>query len=269
MTSTAPAAAVAAATAYEKLHVPALFLQFAPLLADAAGISTGQRVLDVACGTGVVAREAAERVGDGGQVSGLDAAPGMLAVAARLAPGVDWREGDACALPYVDASFDAVTCQFGLMFVPDRARAAAEMLRVLVPGGRFAVAVWDALERSAFYRDLVGLLEHRAGRAAADALRAPFVLGEREALGALFRDAGAVAVDVATHHGTGRFPSVRTLFEADLRGWLPVMGVELDDALIESLLAAAEPLLQPYVTPTGAVAFDTPAHIVSGRRAAS
>ncbi|MCP5199535.1 MAG: methyltransferase domain-containing protein [Gammaproteobacteria bacterium] len=267
MAITAPAAAVAAATAYEQLHVPALFRQFAPLLADAAGIGAGQRVLDVACGTGVVAREAAARVGDDGRVCGLDAAAGMLAVAAQLAPGVDWREGDACALPYADASFDAVTSQFGLMFFPDRARAAAEMLRVLVPGGRFAVAVWDALERSAGYPDLVDLLERRAGRAAADALRAPFVLGDRDALAALFRDAGASTVDVVTHHGTARFPSVRALVEADLRGWLPVMGVELDDDLVESLLAAAEPLLQPYVTPAGTVEFDAPAHLVSGRRA--
>jgi hypothetical protein len=82
-------------------------------------------------------------------------------------------------------------------------------------------------------------------------------------LNVLFRDAGAGPVEIETHHGTARFPNVRTMIEADLRGWLPVMGVNLDEDLIESILAEAETVLGQYVTGDGAVEFDAPAHIVS------
>ncbi|MCB1588829.1 MAG: methyltransferase domain-containing protein, partial [Xanthomonadales bacterium] len=108
--------AVQAAEAYEAMFVPALFAQWAPRVLDGVALSPGQRVLDVACGTGVLAREAARRVGLSGAVSGLDPAPGMLAVARRSAEVVDWREGVAESLPYADGQFDAVVSQFGLMF---------------------------------------------------------------------------------------------------------------------------------------------------------
>ncbi|OEY67328.1 methyltransferase domain-containing protein [Marinobacter sp. X15-166B] len=256
---------VAAARAYQQLHVPALFQQFAPVMAAAAGIQPGQRVLDVACGTGVLAREVATQVGDDGVVAGLDAAPGMLAVARQLAPSIDWHQGLAESLPYEDHAFDAVVCQFGLMFFQDRLAAIAEMLRVAAPGGRLAVGVWDSLEHSQAYPDAVALLERQAGQAAADALRAPFVMGDQHQLAKLFQDAGAVSVDITTHHGTARFPSIRAMVEADLRGWLPVMGVNLTEQQIAIILTEAETVLNRFVTAGGTVAFDAPAHIVTAR----
>lgn len=257
---------IAAATAYEELHVPALFRQWAAHVLDAAEVGPGDRVLDVACGTGVVAREAAARVGDTGAVVGVDPDPGMLAVAARLAPSVAWRAGTAESLPCPERSFDAVVSQFGLMFFTDRVQALREMLRVVRPGGRVAVAVWDSLERSAAYPIEVDLLERLAGRPAADALRAPFVLGDPKELTELLVSAGGASVAVTTHSGTARFPSVRSMVEADLRGWLPVMGVVLDEARIARILAEAESALARYVTPDGQVVFDSPAHILTGAR---
>ena len=257
---------IEAARAYESLHVPALFRQWAPIVADAAGIERGDCVLDIACGTGILAREARRRVGDHGTVAGLDASPGMLAVAQELAPDVDWREGLADSLPFPAKSFDAVLSQFGLMFFPDRSAAIQEMLRVLRPGGRLAVAVWDSLDRSEAYPIEVALLEERAGREAAEALRAPFVLGDKSRLVELFEGAGATAVEVETHHGTACFPSIRAMVEADLRGWLPVMGIHLEEHVIADVLAAAESALAQYVTDDGSVQFDAPAHVVIGRR---
>ncbi|NNE05333.1 MAG: methyltransferase domain-containing protein [Xanthomonadales bacterium] len=257
---------ISAARAYEDLHVPALFRQFAPLLVEAAHVQPGQRVLDVACGTGVLAREAAAMVGENGFVAGLDASPGMLAVAADLAPSVEWKQGLAESLPYEAGSFDAVLSQFGLMFFPDRAAAIREMLRVLAPRGRFAVAVWESLERSQAYPEEVALLERLISPEAANALRAPFVLGDRDALVQLVADAGAASVEVTTHHGTARFPSIRAMVEADLRGWLPVMGVHPDEAQIEAVLQAAEDVLGRYRTADGTVVFDAPAHIVTGQK---
>jgi ubiquinone/menaquinone biosynthesis C-methylase UbiE len=126
-------------------------------------------------------------------------------------------------------SFDVVVCQFGLMFFSDREKAAREMLRVMVPGGRCAVAVWDAIEKAPAFAALVDLLDHVAGRPAGDALRAPFALGDRQMLAALFKDAGASSVDLTTYNGAARFPNMREFIEAELRGWLPVMGVVLPE----------------------------------------
>jgi SAM-dependent methyltransferase len=258
--------AITAAAAYEDFFVPAMFGEWAPRMADAAHIEAGARVLDVACGTGVFAREAARRVGPEGQVTGLDANPGMLAVAARLAPSLTWQQGDAHELSFEAASFDVVVCQFGLMFFADRVRALREMLRVTAPGGRIAVCVWDALENAPAYALEVELLEQYAGKAAADALRAPFVLGERQEVERLFDVAGAASVTAKTVAGTGRFPSARAMLEADLRGWLPLVGIVVSEPQIEALLARAEEVFRPYLDAHGVLCCPAPAHIVSGTR---
>lgn len=255
--------AVEGAWAYERLHVNALFRQWAEPVLDAAGVTTGSHVLDVACGTGVVAREAQRRVGPDGSVTGLDLGAGMLTVAESIEPEVTWIEGDAGRLPFEDDRFDAVVCQFGLMFFTDRIAAISEMLRCTRPGGQVVVAVWEALERSEAYPISVDLLERRAGAAAADALRAPFVLGDTDELHRLCGQAGASDVSIDTQQGTARFPSVRTMLEADLRGWLPVMGVFLDDDLIESILDEADDALRAYVNESGEMSFGAPAHIIT------
>ncbi|MGH7265719.1 MAG: methyltransferase domain-containing protein [Candidatus Rokuibacteriota bacterium] len=129
---------------YERYFVPAIGAPLAHDLVEIAALSPGERVLDVACGTGVVARLAAQRVGTGGSVAGLDVNPGMLAVARSASPpGVsfEWHEASAEAMPLPDAAFDVVLCQMGLQFVPDRPAALREMRRVLAPGGRLILNV--------------------------------------------------------------------------------------------------------------------------------
>jgi ubiquinone/menaquinone biosynthesis C-methylase UbiE len=157
-----------AANAYEALFVPALFGEWAPRVADAAQIQPGQRVLDVGCGTGILAREIISRIGSVGRVVGIDPSPGMVAVAKRLAPNVEWRDGAAESLPFPDQSFDVVVSQFALMFFTYRRQALHEMLRVLAPGGRLAVAVWDSLDNIPAYASEVALLARMAGRQAAE-----------------------------------------------------------------------------------------------------
>jgi SAM-dependent methyltransferase len=266
MSDAALQAQIDAARAYETLFVPALFGQWAPKVASAAKIRSGDKVLDVACGTGVLARTVHSLTGPAGQVIGLDPGAGMLAVAQELAPAVSWRLGAAESMPFPDRSFDAVVSQFGLMFFADREQALREMLRVLVPGGRLAVAVWDALANIPAYDAEVALLERLAGRGAADALRAPFVLGDRGNLSAMFRNAGAASVAITTHDGTARFPSIRVMVEADLRGWLPVMGVILPEEQIERILQQAEDALAGYAGADGRVSFAARAHIATAAR---
>lgn len=255
-----------AARAYEALFVPALFRQWTPMVAGAAHIQPGQRVLDVGCGTGILAREIAQRTGSAGRVVGIDPGPGMIAVARQLAPAVDWREGVAESLPFPDRSFDAVVSQFSLMLFADRRRALREMFRVLAPGGRLAVAVWDSLDNIPAYASEVELLERTAGRQAADALRAPFVLGNRKDLAALFSEAGVPAADITTHHGSAQFPSIRTMVEADLRGWLPVMGVVLTEDMIGRILRDAEQALGSHATADGRAVFRLSAQLVGARK---
>lgn len=256
---------IEAARAYEALFVPALLGQFAPRVANAAGVVEGERVLDVACGTGVLAREALKRVGAKGSVTGLDAVPGMIAVAQQIEPGVEWRQCKAESLPFSDESFDVVVSQFGLMFM-DHVQAIKEMLRVLTSRGRLAVAVWNTLENIPAYATAAELFERIGGQRANYALRAPFALGDADELRKLFSDTGTYSIDVTTHSGTALFPSIRVMVEADLRGWLPVMGVNLSEEQITQILSEAEAALASYTTSDGQVQFDVSAHIVTGKK---
>jgi ubiquinone/menaquinone biosynthesis C-methylase UbiE len=152
-----------AAEVFERLFLPAMAGPWAHRLVEAAGVRSGERVLDVACGTGAVAQVALERVRDTGAVAGLDLSAEMLAVARRKLPDVDLHEGRAEKLPFGDGVFDVALCQFGLMFFENRAQAVREMLRVLREGGRMAVVVWDSLERSPGYAALTDIVEECLG----------------------------------------------------------------------------------------------------------
>jgi len=253
-----------AALGYQDKLVPALMEEWAPRVAEAADVRPRHQVLDVACGTGVLARAAASRAGPSGAVAGLDLDRSMLAVAARLSPTLWWHQGTAHALPFADRSFDAVVSQFGVMFFPDPAQALREMFRVLLPGGRLAVAVWASLADTPAYAAEVNLVERLAGKAAAETLRAPFTLGRTERLAELCRAAGLTGATVRFQEGRGRFPSIRTMVQVDVRDWLPLVGVGLGEELIADLLRQAEGALRPFVTDDGGgVAFASPALLVT------
>lgn len=131
-------------------------------LVDVAALRPADHVLDVACGTGFVARKAAEHVGTGGRVVGIDLNTGMIEAARATADGrdtIEWRTGDAAALPFADASFDVVLCQQGVQFFPDRLQGLREMNRVLRQGGRLAFTVWSAITDGR----VPGLVEKRSG----------------------------------------------------------------------------------------------------------
>lgn len=242
-----------AAEFYDEFFVPALFAEWGPRLADAAGIGEGMRVLDVACGTGLLALAAADVVGHMGAVVGVDLNPGMLAVARRKRSDVAWHECAAEALPFESQSFDVVVSQFGLTFFADRRRSLEEMWRVLRPGGRLAVAVWGSLDEAPGYAAATSLMSRLFGDAVADLLRSPYSLGDREELRSLLAAAGIREARVKLAPGVARFPSIRAWMECDVRGW--TLGTELDDRQFERLASEAENELSGFLREDGSVEF--------------
>lgn len=196
------------AVTYEQYMVPTLFGPYASRLVETANPQPGERVLDVACGTGIAARRSAPHVGRSGTVTGIDINPNMLSVAdtAATEEGFDitWEQGRAEALPFPDASFDLALCQFGLMFFDDRQAALAEMRRVLVPEGRVVVSVWRGLDHHPFYRTLDAVIERHLGMSS---VRDIFALGDSMDLQAALSDAGFREIAIETVPLVARFLS--------------------------------------------------------------
>jgi SAM-dependent methyltransferase len=253
-----------AAEVYESCFVPAIFGAWAGPVVDAAGIRSGDSVLDVGCGTGVLAREALRRVGTEGRVVGLDLNEGMLAVAARTEPRIEWRQGDATALPFEDGSFDAVVSQFALMYFPDRARSLSEMWRALASGGRLAVGAWAPIEHARGYQVLVDVTTRLCGGEEADVLRAPFVLGDPAALAELFLESGIVGADVTLHQGSIRFPSVEEFIRVEIQG-SPLADTVSAEAMA-ALAAESREALAEFVAPSGEIVMPMDAHVVTASR---
>jgi ubiquinone/menaquinone biosynthesis C-methylase UbiE len=198
---------------YERHLVPALTLPWAIDLVERAEVRPGDRVLDVACGTGAVARIAAARVGTGGRVVGLDLNRDMLAIARSRRPApdersIEWREGSALALPFSPGEFRVVLCQLGLQFFPDRLEALREMHRVLEPGGCVGVSVYSEIERQPAAAALSAALDRHLGESASLAKRREHSLADVEGLRTLLVDAGFVDASIQTVARTARFASV-------------------------------------------------------------
>ncbi|WP_416886642.1 class I SAM-dependent methyltransferase [Marinospirillum sp.] len=198
--------------AYEAYLVPPMFAPWAERLLDRATAREGERVLDVACGTGIVARRAAPRVGAEGTVVGLDVNEGMLAEAKANAPagepGIEWRQGDAANLPFDDGNFDVVCCQQALQFFDDPAAALGEIHRVLAPGGRAALSVWRPLEYNPGYVVLADALERHVSDEAAAMMRSPFPAWELDDLREIADETAFDEPTVSIEVGSVRYPSV-------------------------------------------------------------
>ena len=249
---------------YEQFWVPAMLGQWAPQVVDAARIGPDDRVLDIACGTGVVARKAVDRGAAPDQVTGLDLNEGMLAVAQRIHPEIDWRQGDATELPFEDESYDVVTCQFSLMYFPDRLTALREMMRVLRPRGRLAIAVWGPHERATGYAILTEIAERRCGQAAVDILTAPHVLGDRDVLGALLNSAGINQASIDLRAGTVTFSTIEQFIEMEVKG--TPLGDMIDETGYQGLLGEAKEKLQHFLVDSGEVVIPMDAYIITAEK---
>ena len=146
---------------YEQYLVPMLFESYATDTVNRLASSSVTRVLEIAAGTGAVTRKLASVLPESVSIVATDLSQPMLDLAAAIGTvrPVEWRQADATELPFADRSFDAVVCQFGVMFVPDKSRAFSEALRVLSPGGVFIFNVWDRVEENEFVATATTVLE--------------------------------------------------------------------------------------------------------------
>ena len=197
--------------AYEEYLVPPLLEPWAERMIDSVEVGPEGRVLDVGCGTGIVARRAVAELSSGGLAVGLDVNAGMLAKAAEVATGsepeIEWRQGDAADLPFSDEQFDVVFCQQALQFCEKPAAVLAEMYRTLAPGGNTALSVWRPLEYHPGYVVLAEALEQHIGEEAGTMMRSPFPAWDGSDLRGYVQDAGFDDASVTIEVGDVRYPS--------------------------------------------------------------
>jgi ubiquinone/menaquinone biosynthesis C-methylase UbiE len=263
-----PFAQVSFPEMYEQELVGPLFRPWADLTLDEVGLRPGDRVLDVACGTGTVARQAKARLGNTGTVVGVDVSGPMLAVARRVAPEIDWREGDAAALPLHDGEgFDLVVCQQGLQFFTDRCAPTREMYRALRPGGRVAVSTWRPDDEIPFGRELRRIAEHHLG----PVVDRRHCFGETGPLEAVLRDAGFRDVQSRTVSNTVRFAdgSVFVRLNAMALVGMSQAGKTVNDderqRLVQAIMQDSEDVRRQYTDGDG-LAFEIRSNIARGTK---
>ncbi len=257
-----------AAEIYDNQLVPAMFAPWAPVLIDTAGVRPGDRVVDIACGTGVVTQLAATRAGGDGRVVGLDINAAMLTVArSKTTDGapVEWLEANAQEIPLPDASFDVVLCQHGLQQFPDPLAALREMRRLLVSTGRLALCVWSRIEGSPGMAALVTALERHVSVEAANNRRAPFALSDAGQVRALIENAGFTQIEIRTLVERTRFASPEALVAAQLAATpLSTLGA-ISDEVIRAIEDDVRAALRTHLhNDTFTVPME--AHVVSARR---
>ena len=229
---------------YEEYLVPLMFKPWAEKLIDSVSPKAGNKVLDVACGTGIVARTVAPLVGESGSVTGFDINQSMLETASKAAKqegqNIRWQQGDARALPFKDKSYDVVFCQHALQFFPDPGLVLTEMNRCLRPGGKLALSVWRSIEHNPVYISMADALEQHAGKEAGAMMRSPFSRWNIETLRDLVGEAGFTDVVIRIEIGSMRYPSAeeflrREAASSPLAGPIEALDTDVRRALVSDI----------------------------------
>jgi SAM-dependent methyltransferase len=236
-------------TMHEQYLVPAIYAQWANRVAEIAEIDLGQHVLDVACGTGTLARAIQLETGLTGKIIGLDSNEKMLASAQAHSRGIEWQLGDATAMPFDKNRFDRVMCQFALMFITNRVAVIKEMLRVCKPDGLVVLATWGALHQGGAYDALIKLVNKYLGSQAALKLSSPWVLGKPGVMDALLLTSGVNEYECHQRVGQASYPSMRAFIETHLR--LTGEFDNLNEQCLGEVFSAADKELHPFLAPGG------------------
>lgn len=257
---------------YERIMVPVWMADWVDDLLIAGNIGRGTRVLDAACGTGIVARRAVGVVGPGGRVAALDLNEGMLRVAERCArdegaAGIAWHRSDITRMPFPDGEFDTVLCQQGLQFFPDKTAALREMARVLAPGGRLAVAVWGRAEKSPHVPVICEVFSNYFGKESTAMFDVACSLCDPAVLHDLVEDAGFSNIRIQAGIKIARHPSLSDFLPAyfsifPIAEKIGAMPVEERNAMFCSIMTG----LLPYIKDDG-LAVPTEGIILSAEKA--
>jgi ubiquinone/menaquinone biosynthesis C-methylase UbiE len=195
---------------YDRYLGPVFFHHYADDLVTRVPVTPGMRVLETACGTGIVTERLIRRLAEHGSIVATDLNEAMFAHARRRgvdAAALEWRQADATTLPFDDGSFDTVVCQFGLMFFPDKSAGVREAFRVLKPGGRYLFSVWDALEHNAVARITHETVASFFPDSPPQFYTVPFSLHDPAPIRAWLESAGFRSVDCQTVAKVGTSPS--------------------------------------------------------------
>jgi SAM-dependent methyltransferase len=260
---------------YERALVPAVFEPLSRTVVPLAAPAEGERVLDLACGTGVIARAVAPLVGSSGSVVGVELRPPMLAVARSLpAPDgaeIEWREGDATALDLPDGSFDLVVCQQGLQFFDDPAPAIAEAHRVLRPGGRFVAAVWQGIDHQPFWKAQAEIeLPHLDGMTFED-LTVPFSWPGEERLRSLLDEAGFGSIETSAATIEASFAAETFTHDIDYPYSVIVPAFAQEPGAFADFVARVQEDSREFLERYrrgGRIVFEIPTHLATARRPA-
>lgn len=240
---------------YETIFIPAMVGEWVPKVIALAKPVPGERILDIACGTGALTRGVAHSIGPHGQVIGLDINPDMLEFARKFPlnqselASIEWREGDAQALPFQDETFDVVFCQIGLMFFPDQVMALREMRRVLKPAGRLGIMVWGSISQCPGQLAMKMCWDRYLGQEMGARITRQHSLGSSETIQSLLEEAGFTDYSVQAMMGNVRFPSAAHL----MRSYGALVGMEVDEQTRANMIQEASDMLQPHVGADGLV----------------
>ncbi|MFI6341033.1 class I SAM-dependent methyltransferase [Streptomyces sp. NPDC050535] len=255
---------------YEQYVAP-IMAPFVTAILDAADLSPGATVLDLACGTGFVARAAAARVGPTGRVSGADINEGMLRVAKARAPGmypdIEFTTASADELPHQDASFDAVVCQQGVQFFPDLPAALAETARVTRPQGRFAATAWADRKLNPYFVAQYAAVREYVGPEVEQSYEAAFS-GTPDRLTTLLGEAGFHEVTVHQVTFGIALPPLADYGAAQLSS-VPWGQAIIDNGGHEALAQAGRAIhahLKDHTAPDGSATLPFTANLVTGVR---
>ncbi len=250
---------------YDDMFVPTFFGRFTGLTLDAARVDRGHTVMDVGCGTGALAVAAAGRVGPEGNVAGLDPNEEMLEQARLKDVPIDWHQGPAEQIPFEDETFDSVVSQFSLMYFDDKPKALQEMHRVLKPGGKFAVLVPDAIDRSPGFSVATELLHRLFGEEVARGMREPFQDGDPDYLKAICDDAGLRNAEITRATGAGRFDTPSDFMKVEGScAW--TLGGLLNDEQLNQLYKESNQAFKPFQHSDGSIMIETPSLIIQATK---
>jgi len=228
-----------------------------PFLLEAVGLAPGNRVIDIACGTGFVTRQAARALGESGKTVGVDINEGMLELAKISTDStepftIDWQKGDVGSLPFEDASFNVALCQQGLQFFDDKNAALCEVRRILVPGGKIGLSVWGSLDENPYFSAITEAARRHIGKEAADGLNNPHTLANPADVADLLATAGFQNIIIKKTETYMSTPPVRAFLPAHLSA-MPVgdMLSKLPEQKQSAMLEDVFEMLKPYTEADG------------------